>query len=352
MAYRQYTSCVNPGNYVDLSTNLVGISQTILLALTWGFVAVFAASLIGGPAGLYAAIALDSAIITYLYWWLHGRLICLKHDTCLVGTIASLGPSNPLDKLGDNDFTMDVLLAPALTDYSDPVANYQNSVPQGHLVAPNASILAIGRGYVSDAGHKPYITSLHCEFEGDGIHTLLLEAEAVLALLIAALVAELLASALAGAFILLAIFIFLVGLLGNILLATPGAPGAGTPQDINPNLGVLGKGDIVAVTGDWIYDSLHPGWNEIHAVHNCQIIGHIDLPVNLNQPTSHTPWPPDADNPNLDLQDSASVQAALDAWCQAMTNAGTTEAGGNRQNPQNDWTIHPVVDGCNPVVIV
>jgi hypothetical protein len=33
---------------------------------------------------------------------------------------------------------------------------------------------------------------------------------------------------------------------------------------------------VVVVKGVWIYDSLHDGWNEIHAVQACQIIGRLE----------------------------------------------------------------------------
>jgi hypothetical protein len=57
-----------------------------------------------------------------------------------------------------------------------------------------------------------------------------------------------------------------------------------------------------------------------------------------------TPWP-------LGLQPS-EVFNTPDFWCKSMGDAGSAETGGSRQNPQNDWVIHPIIDGCNPVVIV
>jgi hypothetical protein len=342
MAYRQYTSCVSPGNFVDFGFNLVGMSQALLLVLTMGFIVFFLASLLGGPTAIWIAIALDAAFIVYFIWWLYGRLICLGGEKCLIGVITGLGPANPLSKGGDNDFSMNLLLAPGPTNYTFPNDFYWHSVPQGELVSQNPQILAIGRGYVQDEDHKTYIVGLHCEFEGDGIRHLLLLATIILALLIAAL---LLPQA-AVFFAIMAAIFFLIALLRGWLLNPPGGPGAGTPTDIDPSLGELAKGHIVVVKGDWVYDSLHPGWNEIHAVHNCQKCGKINLPTNLNDPTiPQTPWP-------IGLQSALEVEAALKKWCSAMDDADGAEQGGSRDQPQNDWVIHPVIDGCNPVVIV
>ena len=342
MAYRQYTSCVSPGAFIDLGFNLVGYSQILLLLIVNGAAAFFLQSLLGGPAGIWAGIAAASFFVMYFTWWLHGRLICLGPDQCLIGVITSLGPSNPLDKGGDNDFTMNLLLAPGPTNFSFPNADYWNSAPQGYIPAPNSQILGIGRGYISDDDHKPYEVGIHCEFEGDGIFTLWLESMAILAALILALIFPQAAAIL----IILAIFLFLAGLLGKWLLPPPGAPGAGNPIDVDPSLGTLSKGDVVVVKGDWVYDSLHPGWNEIHAVHDCQIIGHMDLPDNLNDGTiRQTPWLPG-------LGDFIDLEGILAIWCQGIIEAGTIEAAGSRNDPQNQWVIHPVVDGCNPVVIV
>jgi hypothetical protein len=34
-----------------------------------------------------------------------------------------------------------------------------------------------------------------------------------------------------------------------------------------------------------------------------------------------------------------------------MTKAQDTEDGGNREDPSQNWVIHPLVDGCQTVVI-
>jgi hypothetical protein len=358
MSYAQYTSCVKPGSYIDLSFNAIGI-RNILIMLSTGAVMVWVVAVIlGGPVAITAAIVLMTAVVTYLYWWLHGRLICLNPgtgdgclntgpgDVCLIGVVASLGPSNPVDKAGDNDFTMDLLLAPGPTNYVHPISDY-TSQTQGCLINENAQITAIGRGYVQDQAHIAYRAGLHCEFEGDGIYTMLVIAIAVLALLAISLIPI---PAVYVAALILAAFLFLFGLLSKWLLATPGLPGSGDPRDIDPVLGTLGKGHIVVVQGVWVYDSLHPGWNEIHAVHACQIMGAMSLADDLT--SSQVPEPTWPVVNGFDLSTASGVKAAHDTWCAAITKAGGAQTGGSKQNPQNYWVIHPIIDGCNPPPVI
>src|SRR5256885_2505938 len=157
MAFRQYTECVKPGNYVNLGGTAIGIRNILILALTGQFAAWPIYILAGGPAGLIAAIALFISIVAYLTWWLHGRLICLGGDQCLIGVVTGLRPSDPVEKAGDNDFTMNVLLAPGPTKFTEHKTVYWNTQPQGHLVAENQAVLAIGRGYVEGGDdHQTY----------------------------------------------------------------------------------------------------------------------------------------------------------------------------------------------------
>ncbi|MEP7347866.1 MAG: hypothetical protein ABI877_21525, partial [Gemmatimonadaceae bacterium] len=111
MAVKRFTSCETPSNYTDLSFTAIGFRNIFILLLSGGFVAWILVVIVGGPAILYAISLFLSAVI-YLDWWLHGRLICLGLDQCIVGIIADLGPANPVEKGGDNDFSMNLLLAP------------------------------------------------------------------------------------------------------------------------------------------------------------------------------------------------------------------------------------------------
>lgn len=348
MAFRQYTECVKPGNFVDFSFNAIGIRNILIVFLSGGFGVWLIAIFAGGPVGLMVGVALFTMIVAYLYWWLHGRLICHNEQPCLLGVVQSLSAADPLQKAGDDDFSMNVLLAPGPTGSIEffkqhnlpapPVSAYQNTL-QGRLVSPQQPILDVGRTYVSDEGHLKYITGLHCEFEGSGIHNLLIWAGVVLGLLVAALALTLFApglSQLITVLILLAIVFGGTGLLTGPF-AGPGAAGAGDPTNVDESLKDLVDGDIVVVKGEWVYDSLHGGWNEIHPIRACVRIGQAIA--------FGDPWPPG-------LTTDAEVQTALGRWCAMLEDADDTEDGGSRDNPENDWVIHPLVDGCGGPIIL
>jgi hypothetical protein len=344
MAYKQYTSCTEPGHYVDFGGNLVGIANIILLVLTAGFVAFAVIAIAGGPVAITVAIALVGAIIIFLNWWLFGRLICLGDDPrncAIIGMVTSHGPSDPslTHKFGDNDYTMNVLLAPGPLDFDEVKQDYW-APPQGHLVAENAAILSIGKGYPQDGGDLNHLRALHCEFEGDGIRKLLDAFYGVLAMLLLSLIVP-------GLWI-VAIIIALLAFLGGIVFGSPGEPGSGNPLDIDPNLGSLSARDVVVAKGEWIYDSGHTGWNEIHPIRDCQIVGHLQE----GQGWTDFHFTDLSTGTVFALDTPANVEAFRDFWCGALKGAEDAEEGGNRTDPANDWGIHPLVDGCKPPVII
>ncbi len=93
---------------------------------------------------------------------------------------------------------------------------------------------------------------------------------------------------------------------------------------------------MVVIKGDWVYDSLHDGWNESHAIHACQRIDEIDPEAD---------WPPE-------MSTSAGVEQLLEEWCEGIEDAEDAEDGGSRDDPANQWEVHPLVDGCKPPVII
>jgi hypothetical protein len=346
MAFKEYTSCVKPPNYVDFGVNPVGISNLFLLAFAAGLVAFAVIAIAGGPVAITIAIALVTAFIVFLLWWLNGRLICLPDDTkhcAIIGMVLDHGPSDPAigEKYGDNDYTMNLMLARGPLDLNEDKQIYC-SAAQGELVAEHPAIHSIGKGYPQSGGDLNHLKALHCEFEGDGIRSLLDAFYAILAILIAALWISgfLVVVYLAIAFILA--LLALDGALG----AGPGGPGAGTPLDIDPSLGSLDRRDVVVVTGEWIYDSGHAGWNEIHPVRDCQIIGRglesWDTFKFKDQSTGF----------EVTLDSDANFQLLRDFWCGMLKDAHEAEEKGSRDDPVNGWGIHPLVDGCKKPIII
>jgi hypothetical protein len=332
VGYRQYTTCTSPGGYHDLGFSYLGWVGTVTTTVTFIVVSIVSGVVLAIIPALIAAVVV---VISFLVWWLEGRLICLGGEVCVVGRVMGTNPPEPLGKAGDNDATMNVLLAPnSLGPDQDPSAYW--GPPQGHITQPHPDVLAIGRGYVSDSSHLHYLRWIHCEFEGRGIEDALSWAQVVLALLIAALLVPPPFNAIV---LILLWFVSVLGLAET--LWKPWTPG--DPRDVNPNLGSLQEGNLVLVRGDWVYDSLHDGWNEIHAIHDCQIISNELVPLNGL-------WP--VDSHGHDLNDPAAVQAAVDDWCDALADATGAEDGGNRDDPMHDWVIHPLIDGCTPPVII
>jgi hypothetical protein len=126
-------------------------------------------------------------------------------------------------------------------------------------------------------------------------------------------------------------------LLALLVGAVVGLLSGGSASDANPNLGAvhtnddpnggLGAGaDILFVSGSWVYDPWHTGWNEIHPVKVCTRVGR---------------WDGDWDTPpDIILR----VRAQLDIAATDATKAA-------QQRPENQWVVHPALDSCSAVII-
>jgi hypothetical protein len=377
MTYKKYTNCVQPENFIDLGFTSNGIRNIILLLLTTGpiaFIAIILAGNLTDRALIMGAIALVAPLSTFLYWWLNGRLICLGDDSrncAIIGMVMSAGASDTRKKAGDNDFTMNVLLALAPTHVefnsenklilAEPKEAYWEP-PLGHLVAENPKILGIQQGYVQGKTldrKLNYMKAIHCEFEGDGIHTLLMASYLVTALLFAAF--------LLGAFslVIVAVIIALLAVWSKIFSSEARAgtaPGAGTPLDVNPNLGDLNLGDVVVFKGEWVYDSLHDGWNEIHPMHCCEKLDWFEKPDKLILPDGSFDitkfewkdfkWQEPGTDTVFTIDSITNFELLHTHWCAVLQHAEDAENKGNKSNPEHDWGIHPAVDGCKPPIIV
>lgn len=338
MAYQQFTKCVQPEDFTDLSPEnlagkaIIGLGIVSVLAIIGLAIAAAVSPLTSKPA-IAAALFLVLSIIGYLTWWLNGRLICLNEsdrNCAIIGRINGHGLSDSF-KGGDDDYTMNLDLA----------------LGQEYLFSENSKITAIGRGYTTK---EKYITMLHCEFEGNGIYKIReylinIAGWLTLALLIPWPVD-----------LMLAILAFLIAILGGLdsFRSPSAAADPGNPLDVNPNLGPLNNGDLVVVKGEWIYDSLHAGWNEIHPVRHCEILIRRESIAVSDEDLSwddYIVFNPETSQP-MALNTPENVELYRQFLCGAIRDAENAEEGGSREDPKNDWVIHPLIDGCKPEEVI
>lgn len=348
MAFEEYTKCIKPGNFIDLSPDgwkgkafiaTAGVSALSMLILT---------AIGAGTAAVINAIVVFTQVIVYLRWWLYGRLICLGDDArncAIIGKVDYHG-SNPKKKGGDNDYTMNLLLAPR-DEYDEGTdkAGFTPDVPQGHLYADHADITGLGLEYAGQENNRKYWQGLHVEFEGAGIYELYQWAIAMLAILSAALIVPPPFNTL---IVIAAILILLIKFLTG-LDDSKENPTLDTPLDTDSDGSTITKGSIVVLKGEWIFDSGHrPGKNEIHPIRDCIIIGHLDKDQTWEDlDFVH----PETGNP-LSFADPADVETIREIWCGALRDAEDAEDTGSRSDPLNEWGIHPDVDGCKEPVII
>lgn len=217
-------------------------------------------------------------------------------------------------------------LQPGLTSSSDP--NWPKFAVPGEITHDNQ--------VTWESTGTPGVGTIEVEFEGAGVWDL------YQALLIAAGIAT--AAAVVGAIPGIGWLIRLLLILAALAVAGVGAAiGLGdnvTPAQDDPSIGVIHPGvDILFVTGTWIYDSAHTGWNELHPVLLCQKIGSVDH----SAVAAGNPWVshPEFGDPDL-LRD---VRARM---CELAKDGQRPSVKGDQTHPENGWNIHMWVDGCSP----
>ena len=176
----------------------------------------------------------------------------------------------------------------------------------------------------------------------EAVYKFLQWAKLTLVILLALLALLLAAPVLAALLItFLKLLALLFGGFGIVNIFLPGT--SGDPTDVNPDLRNLQGGDIVMVTGDWIYDAGHVGWNEIHAVHACQRLsgsdGVILARVNPDGTWRRRYWRRHGPRSCAFTGDTGAVDGG----------ASRRECRSERRqpgDPANNWILHPLVDGC------
>jgi hypothetical protein len=372
------TKCVSKEDYEapNFTVEVIALVATLVAAL-----------FTGGLGLILAGPALFSALRKVLEYMLNGKLVCLGGDRCAIGRIAELEPvgyQKPFPDNIDDDYSMNIVLAesslhsfvrqssPADKEKKakqDNLALAQAEPVQGELIKeqptgspampePRDPEDGFGHyhGYYTwfegpDYGerviigdkqvHIPFQKSptgpfpvpvFHAECEGNRVSNLLDVLNnippglgAVCKIPIIGWLACAIVSAILAPIVLAALAIAWATSEGG----DPADAGAGT----------LDVGELVVLNGRWTWDAGHSGWNELHALKTIQKI-----------PENQSAW--------ADFDDFHK------RWCSRTSEApptpedpGTKPAGmttkqeeiwEEQQQPENDWELHPLVDGCEP----
>jgi len=182
-------------------------------------------------------------------------------------------------------------------------------------------------------GPVPSATNLEIEFEGAGVWDL------YQALIAAAVVAGV--GAVLCEIPIIGWILCLIACLVALAIAGIGAGVAlsddSAENQANSQVGVIHPGqDVLFVMGRWVYDSAHTGWNELHPVLFCQRIAQVPQADLI----AGTPWQ------NFPELGAANLLATVNGFCGLANNALSTATFIAQLQPQNQWTLHPLVDGC------
>lgn len=334
MAFKQFTKCIKPVDYRKRS--FIGMIA-IATFITGPFIAAFLLKGHAFCAGIAALLGLMIFLIAYCENWLFKRLICLGGDHDVIGLVVKTEP--PEFSIGDwdNDYSLNLLLQCTDLGVTEDSDQLKNS-PFGELIRNQTEILALGsevpgyehNGFVvhDDLPVNTDSVTLHCEFEGSGVHDLNLFAKAMVGVLTAAMILCLLLPQFSWLIALIALILVLLGL-GITKVIHPGSP-----ADVNPDLPELKVGvHVLYIFGTWVYDPLHDGYNEIHPIKTCTI---------------HSFWPGHWDPADC----GGGPPILLLRFRQAFQEAQSEETLANQKLPEHQWQFHPLIDGCARDIIL
>jgi len=126
----------------------------------------------------------------------------------------------------------------------------------------------------------------------------------------------------------------------------------GDPSDALEGGGTISSKDQVIAGGRWAYDGGHDGYNEFHATRTVQKVAYVPKDpagfedfrkrwCNEQNKVPHTD--PNGNSPPGSVPKSSQPGPPLTAI--------QRETYDNQRLPENQWVLHPEVDGCEPLVI-
>lgn len=183
---------------------------------------------------------------------------------------------------------------------------------------------------------------IHCEIEGSRINNSQTGSNVVLGILTTAAALAAAAATVPGIGWLFALLILLLALIIAAAVLAGSAFGSDNPNvnggsstDTQPNSGQEGPtntlnlnvGDFVVVVGRWVFDMWHcpsAGSNEIHPVKQVYC-------------------------PTAPIIQTNFCTTFCDLVKPLINNSTSTVVLTNQSLPENNWTVHPIIDGCRPV---
>jgi hypothetical protein len=357
MAFKSYTHCVDRTAYSNPDFGVEAALATL-------------GAFLGNPIG--ATWAAINAIEKLLDYMLNKKLVCLDGDRCAVGRVVGFETvhDKPFPDNVDNDFSINLMLAPsslAEFDGKSEIAGWteakagvqgvliteQSNMPEPRTPSnsshyyPYTDHVSVSDAFLIDAVTTPtgeiIVPVLHLECEGSRINDLLHTLQDIESLGLGSGFCDV---PIIGWLACFFARIFLSPIILASLSLAWFAASDGNPDDarVDPNGGELALGDMIVVTGRWVFDASHTGYNELHPVKTIQKIGARGsfFPELAADPatfvkdwcegTSEVP-PPDRDGP------AGSPQS--------MTPAQQRTWDAQRQ-PENRWVLHPAIDACTP----
>ena len=253
---------------------------------------------------------------------------------------------NPGDQILDSNGGLETAVDQGLSGSSEPA--WPN--PDPHNWQPTAGQTTNDYGTIwRYDGPLPAVGALEVEFEGAGVWNLyqvLLTASPAAAGLAAACSLGWLTWLVC--LIVALIFAAVVTAVGAFMGYTDNS----AENDVNNQVGALTPGDVLQVSGRWVWDGGHipNGWNELHPVLFAQKLKLIDASgichdsISQSEMASSNPW---ANYPKFS---PANLYNTLTELCGMVSTAQDPNTQVQQQLPQNGWKIHPLVDGCTAPV--
>ncbi|MFI9616886.1 hypothetical protein ACIHCM_35320 [Streptomyces sp. NPDC052023] len=305
------------------------------------------------------------------------------------------GPTAAPPLYGTTGADTDISANPRNEIYLDNFQGQELLRPKPHLMEPDPDY---GVGYINqnnDPKRKEIHTAstLHCEAEGDfwvRMNDMALWFGTLATVLVTATAAGASAGGWAGATAGCALGSWFFGpvgcLIGAVIGALLGALAGGaaaaalgkalfdavlkavfyaTPGEVedanvgDKALGPIRKGSRVAVLGEHVYDGFHQGWHELHP-----LMAVVKIEPDSIRRSGLLTWDPkfseakddvfgldqEAMLKGLESTEFAKKAAELrDAWCSMLHESFDAATRQTQQKLEHRWTIHPLVDGCEPV---